>query len=239
MNTCHWVAEKNSEPHVEMDISNVHVSSTDTLVSSAQSKNVFMLPVTLWVYGKKVQVEALIDSGATTSFINKSIVESNNLVTHKLAQSFNVRNADGSLNKGGQIDKSVRAYVEIGSHKSTHQLLVTDLGKKDMIIGMTYLRRHNPEIDWAKGEWRYTRCPESCASRARKRKHVAEEEIDELLLPREDPLTTPLDELGEECVENPYIDWVNIDNPADQEIAQLIAEILDKNFEEDDDNTAK
>ncbi|KAI9063902.1 hypothetical protein FKP32DRAFT_1538763, partial [Trametes sanguinea] len=50
------------------------------------------------------------------------------------------------------------------------------LGKKDMILGYTYLRRHNPEIDWERGEWRFTRCPESCAPRARKRDHVAEEE---------------------------------------------------------------
>ena len=107
MNTCHLAAEKDSEPQFGMDINSVHISSTETLVSSARSKNTFMLPVTLWVYGKKVQVEALIDSGATTSFINTTVVESNNLVTHKLAQSFNVRNADGTLNKGGQIDKSV------------------------------------------------------------------------------------------------------------------------------------
>ena len=153
MTTCEHVAE-NGKPNVGMNTFGVSISSTDTPVvsSCSRSRNSFKLPVTLWVYGKKVQVEALIDSGATTSFINTTVVESNNLVTHKLAQSFNIRNADSTLNKGGQIDKSVRAYVEIGSHKSTHQLLMTDLGNKDMILGMTYLRRHNPEIDWAKGE---------------------------------------------------------------------------------------
>ncbi|KAI0685885.1 hypothetical protein C8T65DRAFT_555510, partial [Cerioporus squamosus] len=66
------------------------------------------------------------------------------------------------------------------------------------------LRRHNPEIDWEQGEWRFTRCPESCAPRARKKGNVAEEEADELQLPREDPLITPLDDLGEECIENPH-----------------------------------
>ncbi|KAF9798783.1 hypothetical protein IEO21_10657 [Rhodonia placenta] len=40
---------------------------------------------------------------------------------------------------------------------------------------MTYLRKHNPEIDWAKGEWRYTRCPESCAPKARKTNHDPED----------------------------------------------------------------
>ncbi|OSX61442.1 hypothetical protein POSPLADRAFT_1116976, partial [Postia placenta MAD-698-R-SB12] len=37
------------------------------------------------------------------------------------------------------------------------------------------LRKHNPEINWAKGEWRYTRCPESCAPKARKTNHDPED----------------------------------------------------------------
>ncbi|RDX52413.1 hypothetical protein OH76DRAFT_1307764, partial [Lentinus brumalis] len=78
--------------------------------------------------GRKVQVEALVDSGATTSFINKSVVETYHLGTHKLATPYDVYNADGTSNKSGQITHAVRSYVEIGSHKSTHQLLVADLG---------------------------------------------------------------------------------------------------------------
>ena len=65
---------------------------------------------------------------------------------------------------------------------------------------------------------------------------MAREETDNLLLQREDPLTIPLDEIGEECVENPYINWVNLDDPVDQEIAQYVSETLNKEFKEDDDD---
>ena len=237
MTTCEHVAE-NGKPNVGMNTFGVSISSTDTPVvsSCSRSRNSFKLPVTLWVYGKKVQVEALVDSGATTSFINKSVVESNNLVTNKLAHPYDVYNADGTSNKQGQIKYGVRSYVEIGSHKSTHQLLVADLGDKDMILGYTYLRKHNPEIDWERGEWRYTRCPESCAPRARKNINVTEEETDELQLPREDPLITSLDELGEECIENPHINWISTEDPEDLQIAQLTAEILAKDLEEVEDD---
>ena len=160
-----------------------------------------------------MQVEALVDLGATTLFINNLVVKNNHLVWNKLASLYKVYNADGTLNKSGKIDKSVRTYVEAGSHRSTQQLLVADLGDKDMIIGMTYLRQHNPEIDWEKGEWEFSRCPESCRPRARKR--VTVEEIDELQLPREDPLITPLDELGGECIKNPHINWISTSNPDD------------------------
>lgn len=230
---------ENREPNVGMDTCSVHISSTEILVSSSRNKNSFKLPVTLWVYGRKVQVEALVDSGATTSFINKSVVESNNLVTHKLATPYKVYNADGTSNKSGRIDKSVRAYVEIGSHKSTHNLLVADLGNKDVMIGYTYLRKHNSEIDWEKGEWKFTRCPESCAPRARKNKTVTVAETDELQLPREDPWVTLLDKLGEECPDNPHINWLSTDTQEDQLIASFVAETFDKDLEEEDEDTTK
>ena len=75
----------------------------------------------MWVYGKKVQLDALVDSGATTSFINKRYVEKNNLVTNKLATPFGVINVDGTSNKNGQIMDTVRGYLEIGSHNLWEQ----------------------------------------------------------------------------------------------------------------------
>jgi len=79
----------------------------------------FKIPVTLWVYGKKVQTKALVDSGATMNFVDRVIVENNNLVTHKLANFYCVINANGTPNKVGQITEYVQAYVEIGLHKTT------------------------------------------------------------------------------------------------------------------------
>jgi len=107
----------------------------------------FKIPVTLWVYGKKVQTEALVDLGATTNFVDRVIVKNNNLVMHKLANLYCIINADGTPNKAGQITEYVQAYVEIGSHKTTQHLFVTNLGNKEMMIGYLYLYKHNPNID--------------------------------------------------------------------------------------------
>jgi len=79
----------------------------------------FKILVTLWVYSKKVQTEALVDSGATMNFINRVVMENNNLVIYKLANLYYVINVDGTPNKVGQITEYVRAYVKIGSHKTT------------------------------------------------------------------------------------------------------------------------
>ncbi|KAJ3752042.1 hypothetical protein EV360DRAFT_55914, partial [Lentinula raphanica] len=102
-------------------------------------KSSFRLSVTLWVYGFKVQAEALVDSGATTNFIDKRYVERNHLVTNKIAQPYRVLNADGTPNVAGEIKEYVRAYVQIGSHKTIQYLYVTQLGDKDMMIGYSYL----------------------------------------------------------------------------------------------------
>ena len=41
-----------------------------------------MLPVTLWVFAKKMQVKALVDLGTNTSFINCTFVKQNHLTTY-------------------------------------------------------------------------------------------------------------------------------------------------------------
>jgi len=79
-------------------------------------------------------------------------MENNNLVTHKLANLYCVINADSTPNKAGQITEYVQAYVEIRSHKMTQHLFVTNLGNKEMMIGYSYLYKHNPDIDWQKGQ---------------------------------------------------------------------------------------
>ena len=133
---------------VDAEQDSVEVVQESCVVNSARNKKqAFRLPVTLWVYGKKVQTEALVDSGATTNFIDYKFVSENNLVTNKLATPYEVRNADGTSNKAGNITHAVRAYIEIETHKHTQYLLVTNLGDKDMYIGYQFLHRHNPEID--------------------------------------------------------------------------------------------
>jgi len=66
-------------------------------------------------------------------------MENNNLEIHKLANLYYVINVDNTPNKVGQITEYVRAYVEIGSHKTAQHLFVTNLGNKEKIIDYKYL----------------------------------------------------------------------------------------------------
>jgi len=132
----------------------------------------FKIPVTLWVYGKKVQTKALVDSGATINFINRVVVENNNLVTYKLANPYCVINTDGTPNKAGYITEYVQAYVEIGLYRTTQHLFVTNLENKEMMIGYLYLYKYNPNIDWQKGQWEFTRYLDTYTSKAYKIQNI-------------------------------------------------------------------
>ena len=65
------------------------------------------ISVTLWVYNTKKQTEALVDLGATMNFINKVVIENNNLEMHRLANPYYVINVDNTPNKTGQITEYV------------------------------------------------------------------------------------------------------------------------------------
>jgi hypothetical protein len=39
---------------------------------------------------------------------------------------------------------------------------VTSLGKQDVILGLTWLREHNPKIDWETAEVKMSQCPNHC-----------------------------------------------------------------------------
>ena len=182
-----------------------------------------------------MQTEALVDSGAAMSFIDAAFVKQHNLVTSRLNVPIDVYNVDGTANSDGQMKDDVRAYVKIGSHGTKQQLYVTGLGDKNVVIGMKYLYDHNPSIDWRKGEWEFTRCPDTCSHQARKTRD-AEAGSEQFQSIYGSPLETSVDELGTEDFLNQYVNWVDLDRPENRTQTAAIASMLDSsNIEEDAD----
>src|SRR5882724_7977249 len=61
-------------------------------------------------------INALIDSGATSKFIDVDYVRSKNLHTQCLPRTIPVYNVDGTLNDAGYITKVVDLMVQYGDH---------------------------------------------------------------------------------------------------------------------------
>ncbi|KAF9802119.1 hypothetical protein IEO21_09976 [Rhodonia placenta] len=43
--------------------------------------------------------------------------------------------------------------------------MVMDIGPEDVIVGLVWLREHNPEINWEAGSFKLSQCPETCSAR--------------------------------------------------------------------------
>src|SRR5258707_918758 len=66
--------------------------------------------------GKAVSIEALLDSGATHCYIDKTFVQQNNLDTHKLHKAIPVYNVDNTRNEAGDITDVIDMKVRIDDH---------------------------------------------------------------------------------------------------------------------------
>jgi len=97
---------------------------------------------------EETSTEAMVDTGATGDFIDQDFVTREKLPTRKLSQLILVYNVDGTLNKAGGIHEVVDVIMTYERHSERILLAVTRLGKQSMILGFTWLDKHNPEIDF-------------------------------------------------------------------------------------------
>jgi len=92
-------------------------------------------------------VKALLDSGATSNFIDKDFVRTKGISTRSVSRPIPVFNVDGSPNEAGQISEVVDVVLHYKTHSERTLLAVSNLGKQNMILGYTWLKDHNPEVN--------------------------------------------------------------------------------------------
>ena len=78
-----------------------------------------------------------------------------------------VRNVDGSFNKERPIENTVEVNIYYQGHRERTEIDVIGGQKWKVILGMLWLARHNPEIDWRTGEVKMMRYPEECGKQWR------------------------------------------------------------------------
>jgi hypothetical protein len=114
---------------------------------------------------------ALLDSGATDSFIDKGMVDRHGLKVKILESPIPVFNADGGRNKLGDITGYVDLEMTVGDHKEVMRLHATSLGQERIFIGHDWLKKHNPDINWETGEILMSQCPQkTCGYEYRKKR---------------------------------------------------------------------
>jgi len=107
-------------------------------------------------------IKALLDSGATGNFIDRDFIWTKGINTQSISRPIPVYNIDGSPNEAGQISEVVDVVLRYKTHSERTLLAVSSLRKQNMILGYTWLKDQNPEVNWQTGEVQMNRCPPRC-----------------------------------------------------------------------------
>src|SRR5271155_4395078 len=79
----------------------------------------------------------------------------------------NLNNIDGTPNEAGSMTEVVDLILRYKNHSERTLFAVSSLGKQKLILGHSWLHKHNPEINWATGEVKMSRCPPRCCAGCR------------------------------------------------------------------------
>jgi len=114
-----------------------------------------------------IMVEALLDSGVMGIVISSEFAKKQGFKLKKLERPMQVRNMDGSFNKEGPIENTVEVNIYYQGYRERTEIDVIGGQKWKVILGMSWLARHNPEIDWRTGEVKMMMCLEECGKKWR------------------------------------------------------------------------
>src|SRR6267143_2140250 len=103
---------------------------------------------------KIIETNTLINCGTGGNFINQNYAQNNNITWMPLEEPLPVFNIDRTPNKKGTITHQVELDLKVGDKVQHETLLVSGLGKQEVILGLLWLQENNPDINWKKGHLR-------------------------------------------------------------------------------------
>jgi hypothetical protein len=93
----------------------------------------------------------MLDSGTSGNFINKDFVEKNKIPKTKKKNKKRIKVIDSRDIADGVIEFECLIKMHINEHVEELYLDVTSLGRHDLVLGIPWLKTHNPSIDWPTG----------------------------------------------------------------------------------------
>src|ERR1700726_645151 len=116
--------------------------------TSASPHTHFKLPVRIETPAGSEDTVATVDSGATHDFIDSDFTAMHSLPQYPLSTPRHLLMADGSESRGGLVSHESALRLAIGPHSEDLRPNVTKLGSHNIILGMPWLRHHDPHIHW-------------------------------------------------------------------------------------------
>ncbi|ESK89161.1 pro-pol protein [Moniliophthora roreri MCA 2997] len=110
------------------------------------------IPLKYKVGMENIKTKALLDSGAGGRFISLKITRTLGKKWIQLPERVRVFNVDRTANKTAWITHVVELEFQIEGKEFRENFMISGIGDEDMILGLSWLRHHNPVIDWETGE---------------------------------------------------------------------------------------
>uniref|UniRef100_A0A7N8Y6S3 Retrotransposon gag domain-containing protein n=1 Tax=Mastacembelus armatus TaxID=205130 RepID=A0A7N8Y6S3_9TELE len=106
--------------------------------------------ITIGTPPRQLRWDALIDSGADTNFISQSLLPQLGVETIPLPQPVKVRSFN-NITLHHVRDITAPMFMAIDNHQETVSFHVINTHEPTIVLGITWLQRHNPYIDWKTG----------------------------------------------------------------------------------------
>jgi len=97
---------------------------------------------------ESVIINAMIDSGATEDFIDTEVCNKHGIIMIKAKYPREIYLVDGKPSAMGPVTHMTNVPIDISSHRELATIQVANLQNHAVILGMPWLREHNPTIDW-------------------------------------------------------------------------------------------
>ncbi|ESK94499.1 protease [Moniliophthora roreri MCA 2997] len=111
-------------------------------------RNSMHIPLQYKVGTKTIETKVLLDSGAGGRFISTGLAQTLGKRWIQLLEKIKVFNVDGTTNKTAWITHVVELEFQIAGKEFRENFMISGIGDEEMILGLPWLRYHNPKIDW-------------------------------------------------------------------------------------------
>lgn len=129
------------------NVLNAHAVSTKS--ESRDSQRQSLMVINVCVNGFAEPLRALIDSGASNNFVREQVVKSHGINVPDSVTGTVVRLANGATVQ--MAKRVIRLKMRYDEFRGEDEFILLDLDEKfDLILGMPWLKRYQPRIDWSK-----------------------------------------------------------------------------------------
>ena len=110
-----------------------------------------IIPIELRFQKLTIKLYAMIDSGGTSSFIDADFVRKHKIPLIEKPIPWILEAVDGRpVSSGNVTHETTPLRMDIGYHREIISLNITHLGHYPVILGISWLKRHDPNIVWSK-----------------------------------------------------------------------------------------